>query len=358
MGGGDERVAGLPCLLLRRHDDVTSARGETAEPLGGVEVGLRLRHEPLLGGLLGDAHAAADVGPGGAGAPGPVDEVADQVVGHLAEVVGGLLSGSLALLADAGHVLTDSAGLVIALIASVLASRPATSARTYGLQRAEVLAALVNGVLLVAIAVVVLVEAVRRWTGTAEVDTGLMLAVALGGAAANVAGLLVLRGGKDESLNLRGAYLEVLGDLLGSLAVVVAAVVIWVTGWTRADALASVLVVCLILPRAWSLIRDVVDVLLEATPRGVDLDRVRTHIEDTPGVVEVHDLHVWTITSGLPVLSAHVVVAGDDLASGRSGQLLDTLSSCLAHRSLTSLTYTWSPSNSRNGSSPTNARAW
>ena len=125
----------------------------------------------------------------------------------------------------------------------------------------------------------------------------------------------MLRGGKDESLNLRGAYLEVLGDLVGSVAVVVAAVVILTTGWTRADAIASVLVVCLIVPRAWALIRDVVDVLLEATPRGVDLATVRTHIEETPGVVEVHDLHVWTITSGLPVLSAHVVVAHDHLAA-------------------------------------------
>ncbi|SER28905.1 cation diffusion facilitator family transporter [Microlunatus flavus] len=247
----------------------------------------------------------------------------------LAEVVGGLLSGSLALLADAGHMLTDSAGLLIALIASVLAARPATSARTFGLQRAEVLAALVNGVLLVAIAVLVLVEAVRRWQDPTQVSSGLMLVVALVGIAANVVGLLVLRGGKDESLNLRGAYLEVLGDLLGSVAVVVAAVVIWTTGWVRADALASVLVVCLILPRAWSLIRDVVDVLLEAAPRGVDLDRVRDHIQETPGVVEVHDLHVWTITSGLPVLSAHVVVAGDEFASGRSGQILDTLGTCL-----------------------------
>ena len=247
----------------------------------------------------------------------------------VAEVVGGLLSGSLALLADAGHMLTDSAGLLIALIASVLAARPATSARTYGLQRAEVLAALVNGVLLVAIAVIVLVEAVRRWADPSEVSSGLMLTVALVGIAANVVGLLVLRGGKDESLNLRGAYLEVLGDLLGSVAVVVAAVVIWATGWTQADPLASVLIVVLILPRAWSLIRDVVDVLLEATPRGVDLDRVREHIEQTPGVVEVHDLHVWTITSGLPVLSAHVVVDGDHLAQGRSGQVLDALGGCL-----------------------------
>ncbi|MBF6949275.1 cation transporter, partial [Acinetobacter baumannii] len=142
------------------------------------------------------------------------------------------------------------------------------------LQRAEVLAALVNGVLLVAIAVLVLVEAVRRWQDPTQVSSGHMLVVALVGIAANVVGLLVLRGGKDESLNLRGAYLEVLGDLLGSVAVVVAAVVIRATGWAQADALASVLIVCLILPRAWSLIRDVVDVLLEATPRGVDLDRV------------------------------------------------------------------------------------
>jgi len=247
----------------------------------------------------------------------------------VAELVGGLLSGSLALLADAAHMLTDSAGLAIALIASVLASRPATSARTYGLQRAEVLAALVNGVLLVAIAGWVLVSAVRRLQDPPAVSTGLMLVVAGVGIVANVVGLLVLRGGKDESLNLRGAYLEVLGDLLGSVAVVVAAVVIASTGWTRADPLASVVIVCLVVPRAWSLIRDVVDVLLEATPRGVDLDQVRNHIVETPGVVEVHDLHVWTITSGLPVLSAHVVVGQDRLADGRAGELLDHLGTCL-----------------------------
>ena len=247
----------------------------------------------------------------------------------VAEVVGGVLSGSLALLADAGHMLTDSAGLVIALIASVLAARPATNARTYGLQRTEVLAALVNGVLLVAIAGWVLVEAVQRWSDPPVVSSGLMLGVAAVGIVANVVGLLVLRGGKDESLNLRGAYLEVLGDLVGSVAVVVAAVIILTTGWTRADPIASVLVVCLIVPRAWALIRDVVDVLLEATPRGVDLSTVRAHIEETPGVVEVHDLHVWTITSGLPVLSAHVVVAHDHLATGRSGEILDTLGTCL-----------------------------
>ena len=156
-----------------------------------------------------------------------------------------------------------------------------------------------------------------------------MLAVAVVGAVANTVGLLILRGGKDESLNLRGAYLEVLGDLLGSVAVVVAAVVIMLTGWTRADSVASLAIVVLILPRAWSLLRDVVDVLLEATPRGVDLDDVREHIREVPGVVDVHDLHAWTITSGVPVLSAHVVVDDACIAEGRSGEVLDRLGECL-----------------------------
>lgn len=244
------------------------------------------------------------------------------------EVIGGLLSGSLALLADAGHMLTDSTGLVIALLASLLAERPATTTRTFGLQRAEVLAALLNGVLLLGIAIWVLIEAVRRWSVPEEhVSTGTMLAVAVVGMVANTTGLLILRGGRDESLNIRGAYLEVLGDLIGSIAVVVAAIVIWTTGFTRADSIASVLIVILIVPRAWSLIRDVVDVLLEATPRGVDLDRVRAHILETRGVIDVHDLHAWTITSGSPVLSAHVVVDAECLA--RSGEVLDALGECL-----------------------------
>lgn len=247
----------------------------------------------------------------------------------VAQVVGGLVSGSLALLADAGHMLTDSTGLLIALVATVLAARPATPARTFGLQRVEILAAMVNGLLLVGIAVWVLVQAVDRWNSPAEISTGVMLGVALAGAAANTVGLLILRGGKDDSLNVRGAYLEVLGDLLGSVAVVVAAVVIAVTGYTRADSLASLAIFLLIIPRAWSLLRDVVDVLLEATPRGVDLDQVRDHIRDVPGVVDVHDLHAWTITSGVPVLSAHVTVDQACIAQGRSGEVLDRLGECL-----------------------------
>ena len=245
------------------------------------------------------------------------------------QVIGGLLSGSLALLADAGHMLTDSTGLVIALIATSLAVRPATAARTYGLQRVEVLAAMINGLLLVGIAVWVLLRAVQRWNEPVDISSGLMLAVAIVGAFANAAGLLILRGGKDESLNLRGAYLEVLGDLLGSVAVIVAAIVITVTGYTRADSIASIAIFVLIVPRAWSLLRDVVDVLLEATPRGVDLDQVRQHMRDVPGVVDVHDLHAWTITSGVPVLSAHVVVDAGCIEQGRSGEVLDELGECL-----------------------------
>lgn len=194
------------------------------------------------------------------------------------QVVGGLAAGSLALLADAGHMATDAAGVAAALVAASLATRPATSALTFGLLRAEMLAALVNALLLGGVAVWVLVEAARRWDQPAEVESGLMLAVAGIGAAANLVSLFILRGGQPDSLNLRGAYLEALGDLLGSGAVIVAGVVIATTGYARADALASVAIGVMILPRAWSLMGDVLDVLLEATPRGVDLDHVRDHI--------------------------------------------------------------------------------
>jgi cobalt-zinc-cadmium efflux system protein len=245
------------------------------------------------------------------------------------EVIGGLLSGSLALLADAGHMLADSTGLIIALVAATLATRPATSARTYGLQRVEVLAALVNGLLLTAVAVGVLLTAIDRWNKPVDISSGLMLAVAAVGTVANLAGLLILRAGQAESLNMRGAYLEMLGDLLGSVLVIVAAIVIALTGFTRADSVASIAIFVLIIVRAWSLLREVVDVLLEATPRGVDLAEVRRHIAEVPGVVDVHDLHAWTITSGVPVLSAHVVVDKPCIAQGRSGEVLDRLGACL-----------------------------
>ncbi len=247
----------------------------------------------------------------------------------IAEVIGGLISGSLALLADAGHMLTDSTGLILALIAASLATRAATVKRTFGLQRAEVLAALGNALLLVGVAVGVLIKAVDRLREPVEIEAGLMLVVAAVGVLANLAGLLVLRPAQGKSLNVRGAYLEVLGDLIGSLAVVAAAVVILLTGWMPVDAIVSLLIVVVIIPRAWALLREVVDVLLEATPRGVDLAEVREHIKRVPGVVDVHDLHAWTITSGVPVLSAHVIVDQACISEGRSGEVLDRLGECL-----------------------------
>ncbi len=248
----------------------------------------------------------------------------------VAEVIGGLASGSLALLADAAHLLTDSAGLVIALIAAMLAARPATKRRTFGMRRAEILAAGLNALLLLGIGVSVLVNAIQRWGRPAEISTGVMLWVAVAGAVVNVVGLLILRGGREESLNVRGAYLEVLGDLLGSVAVIAAAVLIQLTGWSAFDSIAALAVFAMILPRAWSLLREVLDVLLEATPNGVDLDDVRGHLLENPEVVDVHDLHAWTITSGSAVLSAHVVVSAECIAQGRSCRTLDELNSCLA----------------------------
>jgi cobalt-zinc-cadmium efflux system protein len=247
----------------------------------------------------------------------------------ITEVIGGLISGSLALLADAGHVLTDSTGLIMALIAASLATRAATVKRTFGLQRAEVLAALANALLLVGVAVWVLIMAVDRLSSPAEINSRLMLVIAVVSVLANLAGLLVLRPAQSKSLNMRGAYLEVLGDFVGSLAVIIAAVLILITGWTPFDAIASLGIVVLIIPRAWSLLREVVDVLLEATPRGVNLDEVREHMLGVRGVVDVHDLHAWTITSGVPVLSAHVIVDQACISEGRSGEVLDRLGECL-----------------------------
>jgi cobalt-zinc-cadmium efflux system protein len=244
----------------------------------------------------------------------------------VAEVIAGMISGSLALLADAGHMLTDVAGIGLALTAIFLAARPATDGRTYGWYRLEILAAVVNAMLLFGVGIWVLVEAWRRFQEPPEVRSGLMFTVAIVGLIANAISARLLMEGQRQSLNMRGAYLEVLGDLLGSAAVIVAAVVIALTGNEAADPIASVVIGLLILPRTWHLLRQAVDVLLEATPKDVDLDEVRRHILETDGVSDVHDLHAWTITSGMNVVSAHVVLGeGAD-----SGEILDRLGACLS----------------------------
>jgi cobalt-zinc-cadmium efflux system protein len=249
------------------------------------------------------------------------------------EVVGAWLTGSLALLADAGHMLSDLFGLVIALVAIVIAARPATDRQTFGYQRAEVFGALINGVLLSVVAVVVAIEGVGRLIrpSAVEILSGPMLAVATVGLAANIASLLVLRGGTaGGSLGMRGAYLEVLGDMFGSVAAIVAAVVILATGLTQADAIASLIIAALIVPRAFSLLRDVVRVLSESVPHHMNVQEIRDHIIGTRGVVDVHDVHVWAITSGAPVFSAHVVVSKELFETGGTGALLDELGRCLS----------------------------
>ncbi|WP_395401227.1 cation diffusion facilitator family transporter [Arthrobacter sp. UC242_113] len=247
----------------------------------------------------------------------------------LIQLVGSLLSGSLALLADAGHMLSDAAGVFIALMAAWIAALPASDLRTYGYQRAEVLAALANALILVVVAAVIFTEAIRRIGSAPEVHTDIMLYAAILGAAANLVSLLILRKAQQESLNVRGAYLEVLGDLLGSFAVIAAALVIKFTGYLAADTIASVIIALMILPRAWHLLREVVDVLLEATPKGVEVSMIREHILSVAGVVAVHDIHIWTITSGVPVFSAHVVVEDEVLSAKGADQVLDKLTTCL-----------------------------
>jgi cobalt-zinc-cadmium efflux system protein len=253
------------------------------------------------------------------------------VVVLVAEVVGAVLSGSLALLADAGHMSSDAIGLVVALVATVVAARPATDRHTFGFQRVEVLAALVNGVLLAVVAITVAIEGVRRLlqAGEPEVLPVPMLVIAGVGLLANVAAMLVLRGGDRRSLNMRGAYLEVLGDLLGSIAALGAGAVILFTGFAKADAVASLLIAALIVPRAALLLRDVVRVLTESVPRDTDVAQIREHLLETPGVVAVHDVHVWAITSGQPVFTAHVECEAAVFERGDTGAMLDRLGECL-----------------------------
>jgi cobalt-zinc-cadmium efflux system protein len=247
-----------------------------------------------------------------------------------AEAVGAWLSGAVVLLADAAHMAADAAGVGLSLLAVVFAARPATGRRTFGYARAEILAAVINAVVLFGISIFVLVQAVQRLITPTHARPPVLVAFGVVALMANGASLLVLRRGQSRSLNIRGAFLEVGSDALGALAVIVTGVVEWTTGFDRADPIAALAVGVLIVPRTLRLLTEAVDVLLEASPRGVDLDEVRRHLTGLPGVTDVHDLHAWTITSGLPVLSVHVVVQPEVLADGRSARMLDTLQACMS----------------------------
>jgi len=230
----------------------------------------------------------------------------------VAEAVGGLLTGSLALLADAGHMLSDVFALSMSVLAIRIAQRPPTASRTYGYYRTEILAALGHGVLLVCVSIAIFFEAWNRLGQPREILGGPMALIAAGGLAVNLAGLAILNTGKHESLNVRGAWLHVLSDALGSLGALAAAAAIWAFGWTWADTAASVAIGLLVIQSSWALLRETLDILMEAAPAHIDVVEIHGAIVELPGVLAVHDLHVWTITSGMVALSGHVVAVDGD----------------------------------------------
>lgn len=238
------------------------------------------------------------------------------VVGYMAaEIIGGLLSGSLALLADAGHMFSDAAALSLSLFALWIAGRPATRPHTFGYYRAEILSALANGVALVVIAVFVIIEAVQRFRSPSPVMGKLMMGIAVGGLIINILGVWILHGRHSNSLNIQGAWMHMLADLLGSVITIAAGVLIWVFKWYWADPAGSLLLAGLVVYSAWKLLVRTVGVLMEATPSHLDIDEVRNALLEVEGVSEIHDLHVWTITSGLDLMSAHIVISSIDKLS-------------------------------------------
>ncbi len=231
------------------------------------------------------------------------------VVGYMvAEIIGGLAANSLALLADAGHMFSDSAALLLSVFAVWIARRPPTPRRTYGYYRAEILAALINGATLIAISGWIFVEAIHRFSAPPAVQGKLLTMIAVGGLIVNLVGLVILGQGKSDSLNVRGAWLHMLTDTLGSVAAITAGILIWAVGWNWVDPVASALIGLLVIHSAWNLVTEAVAILMESTPGHIDLDEVRNALISVSGTREVHDLHVWTITSGLDALSAHVII--------------------------------------------------
>ena len=246
----------------------------------------------------------------------------------IVEVVGGLLTNSLALLADAAHMLTDVFGLGLALFAIWITQRPASPAKTYGYYRVEILAALANALILFWVSFYILFEAYRRFQEPPEVSSLPMMIVAAVGLAVNLVGIYNLRRGSKESLNVQGAFLEVVSDMLGSIGVIVAGLIMYFTGWYYADPIFSMLIGLFILPRTWGLMMQAVNVLLEGTPAHINLKAVEEAMRSVTGVAAVHDLHVWTITSGMDAMSAHVVLA-EGVAASEAQNILNQLSAQL-----------------------------
>lgn len=248
----------------------------------------------------------------------------------VAEVVGAVLTGSLALLTDAAHMLTDAGGLAMALAAAQLATRPADERRTWGFRRAEVISAQWQAAVLLAVGIYALVEGARRLASPPEVASGLLLVFGVIGLVGNLVSMAVLLSHRDANMNLRAAFLEVVNDTLGSVGVIVAAVLAATLGWMRAEAVAGMLIAALIIPRTLVLLRSSTRVLLESTPDGLDLVDVRNHLLALDHVVDVHDLHASLIATGLPVLSAHVVIEEKCFRTGHALQILDQLQECVA----------------------------
>ncbi len=245
------------------------------------------------------------------------------------QAIGAVLSGSLALLADTVHVFADVFGVFMALVAITIASRPTKQRRTFGLYRLEILATVANGLLLLGLSAFILIQAYERWFNPEPIDAPIMLAAGVFGLVANSVGVWLLRSGSKDSLAVRGAYLEVMSDALGSIGVVLAAVILITTGWEQVDSLVSLAIALFMIPRTLLLLRDAFSILMESAPTGVNLDEIRQHISDVPGVVAIHDLHVWTITSGMPSLSAHVTVEPDPFVDGSGARILVELNECL-----------------------------
>ncbi|MDO5742901.1 MAG: cation diffusion facilitator family transporter [Micrococcaceae bacterium] len=248
----------------------------------------------------------------------------------VAEVIGAFLTNSLALLVDAAHMLTDSTGLLLALTAATLVMRKPTSKRTWGFRRAEVLSATLQSTLLLGVGVYALIDGIRRLFEPTEIAGSGLLVFGIIGLLGNVASMLILASGKDDNLNMRAAFLEVVNDALGSVAVIVSAIVISTTGWMRADSLAAMLIAALIIPRALKLLGETTHILLESTPKGLDLEEVRAHLAAHPQVLAIHDLHASQIATNLPILSAHVVVEDEAFHTGAAATLLGELQSCVA----------------------------